>query len=326
MTSLGAYAENMYLAPREAAHSALGPSLYATTIIYFVVATLLQYVYGQVFTTLAAVEDPNPDIYTRIDSHVAGENPVSDVGKKPVTSSPGSTIGYLQSRGGFLSCFRGFGLYLFIIVAGILVVLPFCLLGSIGYMLGSLVAMPILSNFHVLWVQVVVSKPSTKSLWSRIPPFRKTWAKISSAVFVRTVAAQVVAWIATPITRTVFTDPLPNNDNIYKYAFSKIGLLSLGLILYVLIQMPAEAIFLRVAASMLPDDEEAIIPFDRTFGGKVIPEVLGGSGKLGIVDAWRSFNRESQVLVMKAVGWNFGIQVALLFTFAIIFILEIVIL
>ena len=39
---------------------------------------------------------------------------------------------------------------------------------------------------------------------------------------------------------------------------------------------------------MLPDEDEAIVPFDRSFGGKVVPAILGGSGKLSIRDAWKT--------------------------------------
>ncbi|CRG89477.1 hypothetical protein PISL3812_06513 [Talaromyces islandicus] len=322
MASLGEYVQKMYLAPRGTAQSALGPSLYVTSLIYAIIATLLQYVYGQVFVTLAAVEDPNPTIYTRIDSLATSEDPISDTGKKPVTSSPSNTTGYLRARGGFLSCFRGFWVFQLLTTGVFLIMLPFRLLGPIGYFLGSVIAMALLSNVQVLWVHVVISKPSTKSLWSRLPPFRRTLTRIASTVFLRTVAVQIVWRIITPIMTTIVTGPLPNSGNIYKYTLGNIGLLSLGLVVSVLIQMPAEVIFFRVAASMLSADEEPIVPFDRTFGGKVTPEILGGSGKIGIVDAWRSFSRESQVLVIKAIVWNFGIQVALLFAFGIVFVLE----
>lgn len=294
--------------------SPIGPGLVITIILYFAAALLVQYVYGQVFTTLAAVEDPSPNIYT----DVAAENSIN---KGPITSSPGSTIGHLQASGGRLSCFRGFGLYMLINVADVLIILPFCIFGPIGYLVGSFLVMPIVSNLQVGWVHVVISKPSTKSTWSRIPAFRRTWSRIAWAVILRSFAVQVVAWIITPIASSMSTELIPNRENIYKYVFSRMGILSLTLILYVLIQMPAEATFNRVAASMLPDDDEAIIPFDRSFGGRVTPAVVGGSGTISVLEAWRSFNRESQMLVVKAVSWNFGLQIALLFSFGILFVL-----
>jgi hypothetical protein len=199
----------------------------------------------------------------------------------------------------------------------------FCLLGPMGYLLGSFIATPIVSTFQVGWIHLVISKPSTKTLWSRIRPFRWIWwSRIASAAFLRSIAIQLVAWIITPIASTMSTDLIPNRNNIYQYVFGKVGLLSFSLILYVLIQMPAEATFIRVAASMLPDDDDTFVPFDRSIGGKVTPESVGGSGRISILDAWRSFNRESQVLVVKAVGWNFGLQIALLFAFGIVFILQ----
>lgn len=294
--------------------SPIGPGLVITIIFYFVTALLIQYVYGQIFTTLATVENPNPNIYME----VAAENSINE---GPITSSPGSTIRHLQANGGRLSFLRGFGLYMLINVAGALILLPFSIFGPRGYLFGSLIVMPIVSNLQVGWVHVVISKPSTKSTWSRIPPFRRTWSRISWAVILRSFAVQVVAWIIAPIASSMNNELIPNRENIYKYVFLRIGILSLALILYVLIQMPAEATFNRVAASMLPDDDEAIVPFDRSFGCRVTPAVIGGSGNIGVLDAWRSFNRESQMLVIKAVSWNFGLQIALLFAFGIVFVL-----
>ncbi|QKX62096.1 uncharacterized protein TRUGW13939_09252 [Talaromyces rugulosus] len=309
-----------YLASRgTATSSALGPGAVITIILYLIAAVLVQYVYGQVFTMLAAVEDPSPNIYM----HASINAVENSIDKRPITSSPSSIIKHLKAHGGRLSCFRGFWLYLLISVTGGIIVSLFCLLGSVGYHLGSFMATPIVSALQVGWIHLVISKPSTKTLWSRIPPFRWIWwSRIASAAFLRSIAVQLVAWVIAPIASTMSTGLIPNRDNIYQYVFGKVGLLSLGLILYVLIQMPAEATFIRVAASMLPDDDETIVPFDRSFGGKVTPKIVGGSGRIGILDAWRSFNRESQVLVVKAVGWNFGLQIALLFAFAIVFILQ----
>ena len=50
---------------------------------------------------------------------------------------------------------------------------------------------------------------------------------------------------------------------------------------------------------MLPEEDESIVPFDRTFAGKVKPEILGGSGAVSMLDAWRSFDRSARIRLMK---------------------------
>jgi hypothetical protein len=152
-----------------------------------------------------------------------------------------------------------------------------------------------------------------------MPPFRRTWSGIALAVVIRHLVDVLVSKIINTIVSATNNSP---SSNIYTYAFGKMAVISVTQVLYVLLQMPAEVIFIRVAASMLPSDDEVIIPFDRSFGGRVTPEAVGGSGKIGNLDAWRSFHRDSRARFIKAVGWSFGIQIAWLFVFVFVCILQ----
>ena len=49
-------------------------------------------------------------------------------------------------------------------------------------------------------------------------------------------------------------------------------------------------------ASLLPPDEDTIIPFDRTYGGTLEPAVVG-RGYVSVGDALRTFPRASWVRV-----------------------------
>jgi len=75
----------------------------------------------------------------------------------------------------------------------------------------------------------------------------------------------------------------------------------LTIALFILLQIPATVAMVRVAASMLPEEDETIVPFDRTFGGLTTPEIIGGQGKIGIVEAWRSFNWECRRRLLRTV-------------------------
>lgn len=74
------------------------------------------------------------------------------------------------------------------------------------------------------------------------------------------------------------------------------------LALFVGLQIPATVTMVRVAASMLPEEDETIVSFDRTFGGKTTPVIIGGQGKIGIVEAWRSFPRSSRIRLLKLLA------------------------
>ena len=73
---------------------------------------------------------------------------------------------------------------------------------------------------------------------------------------------------------------------------------AIGLLTAVGLLVPATVALARCEASMLPEEYETIVPFDRTFGGKVVPEVLGGSGRVGYFDAWASFSGASRIRLM----------------------------
>lgn len=69
-----------------------------------------------------------------------------------------------------------------------------------------------------------------------------------------------------------------------------------------LLVIPAHTILVRVQASLLPPDEDTIVPFDRSFGGHVEPAVITGKGYVDFMTAWRTFTRESWIRLYKLLG------------------------
>lgn len=110
---------------------------------------------------------------------------------------------------------------------------------------------------------------------------------------------------------------VPDMKDAYATAGQLFMAMFLTILLFVLLQVPATVAMVRVAASMLPEEDETIVQFDRTFGGLTTPEIIGGQGKIGIVEAWRSFNWECRRRLLKLVVKVAGIILAawLLFTF-----------
>ena len=66
---------------------------------------------------------------------------------------------------------------------------------------------------------------------------------------------------------------------------------------------------------MLPDEDESIVPFDRSFGGKVEPEDVGGSGCVGMLDAWKTFDWAARIRLIKLYAKVFALQITTMFLF-----------
>jgi hypothetical protein len=99
-----------------------------------------------------------------------------------------------------------------------------------------------------------------------------------------------------------------------------VSLAAIGI--WFLVLIPATITLRRVQASMLPDEDEAIIPFDRTFGGKVQPVVAGGSGAVSMLDAWRTFDWGSRIRYLKLQAKIFAISMGVTWLFIVVFVWE----
>ena len=95
---------------------------------------------------------------------------------------------------------------------------------------------------------------------------------------------------------------------------------SFGLI--ILVVLPAQVTLVRVQASVLPEEDEAIVPFDRSFGGKVVPESEGGKGVVGMLDAWRSFEWSSRLRLVGLYVKIIAIEMATTLAFVLLVIGE----
>ncbi|PGH00224.1 hypothetical protein GX51_05921 [Blastomyces parvus] len=309
-----------------------------TAIVFSLISFAIQYTYGTVIATLAAVEDPHPDIYDSIkipdDSSKTANavGPGPDVARErpvPVTSSLRSAILHLRARAGPWSRFRGLGMYMFLAISRSILSQFFTFgrgnhLSQPFHSFGKIAADVVSGSLELAWVHIVISEPSTKGFWRRIPGY-SSWVKIAPAVALQSVASQLTfilpAHLAmrSRIWSVKEGNPLsdPEFDPRVEIAIA-VGSLLLAMCLSLLIELPATVTMIRVAASMLPDQEEAIVPFDRTFGGKVQPAILGGSGKVGLLDAWKTFTWPSRVRLLKVLVKTFAMVVTVTITCGIV--------
>lgn len=303
---------------------ALAASLALTVLIFSVAMWAVEYTYGGVVGTLAAVEDSNPDVYVRID------NPPEDDPTKPfdpnepehanlsprpqpVTSKLRTTIKHLRARAGFWSRFRGFAMYLtYALARGIIAAfIPVAKGSFIGQFFVQSIISLLLATWQMAWVHIVISEPSPKRFYQRIPSFR-TWMKIAPAAALEDILTAAAFFF--PMAIASFAGMFEsNNDNEITIVALCRYLMVMGLpaLLAFLISIPARVIFVRVAASMLPEEDETIVPFDRSFGGKVQPQIIGGSGHIGLLDAWTTFDWAARVRFAKVLGKTLAIELAL---------------
>ncbi|KAL4735634.1 hypothetical protein BDV11DRAFT_195644 [Aspergillus similis] len=291
----------------------------------------IAYTYGKLVPTLAAVEDSNPALYLRVDNDPTNKNPadpndvemeVETPAPRPITSKLRTTLRHLRARGGRLSRFRGFSMFITFIVAQSIVssfvpVSPSSIFG--GFVLSTLVNV-LFANLRVAWVHIVISEPSPKRFYQRIPNFRSLRKIVPAAAFESLVingSCLVTFLIIRLVHGLKELDLIRDGDVSPGLVRSAAGIMSIAGLVGWLASFPANVIFVRVAASMLPAEDEAIIPFDRSFGGKVAPEVVGG-GVLSIADAWKTMDRDGWKRYAKAELKAMGLYIASSIFFSLI--------
>lgn len=273
-----------------------------------------------VIATLAAVEDTNPDIYVRIASNPDPIKPhdeedaelATPTPPKPITSKLRTAVKHLRSRAGFWSRFRGMAMFMAYsgVIGFLSSLIPISTTSFLGHVFVQSFLSVLLATWQMAWVHIVISEPSPKRFYQRIPSY-KTWIKIAPAAALQDVLTAAAFFL--PMSLASFagwfdsaSDDVPPMVALYRF----MGVTVIPAIVAFVISIPARVIFVRVAASMLPEEDETIVPFDRSFGGKVSPAITGGSGKIGLMDAWTTFDWAARVRFAKVVGKTLAIEVA----------------
>lgn len=247
---------------------------------------------------------------------------------RPITSSFRATLRHL---GGFRARFRGIWMYIVMAIAinfvgNLFAAAP--LLRFVPRPLWNVLATVICATLPLTWTHIVISEASQKPWYRRLPPM-KVWKKVAAPTAIVGVAEQLSIFlpvylaIVTGLTEKKSQDVANmTQGQRVAYIFLSLGILLFGLVLAFFIVIPAKVTLVRVQASLLPDSEETIVPFDRSFGGKVIPEIVGGSGVIGMLDAWKTFDWAARIRLVKAYFKVFAMQVAVSLVFILCFVGE----
>ncbi|KAI0100969.1 ubiquitin carrier protein [Nemania sp. FL0031] len=300
---------------------------------FLVVGYTLQYIYP----TLAIVEDPSPPAYDQIslgeDGRAMSKDtpPNANAAKTPaITSSLRSTHRAVYAISGWPSLFRGYAAYLFFstvmgLFAGVF--------GAVG--VPALIAAPLaalaVAQPYAAWTHIIISAPSSKFFWQRLPPFKRAFKATALPlllfIFATELSALLPAGLAVLLNFNAWGNKRPNNLPQYHKddAWKGVVVLLATLAAQVFLVIPAQVVLTRVQASFLPEEDDTIVPFDRSFGGKVVPAIVGGKGYIGMVDAWKSFSRASWIRLVKLYVKIFLVTIALCFAWVLVLIPEFVV-
>lgn len=330
-----------------------------TLFIFLAFAAAVDYSLGGVVATLLMVESPPQDVVDappppqyedmddvdapllsqseKLDAKLASAVPELRPTRQaaPITYSIRGTFRHLRSRGGRFAKYRGLRLnFLTHIVASHLSHMVLSMLPRakpITQYLAPAVATVLVAPLLLTWTHVVISEPSPKFWFRRIPNFR-TIVKVLPATAVFAAATQLVIFLPTTLIQTFglhrvgrdleHAEPMDRQEIISVACAQIVVILAVTVFASAMILIPADVTLTRVQASLLPESDETIVPMDRSFGGKVVSEQVGGTGKLGLLDAWRSFRWASRVRLVLLYAKIFFIQMALLATFVTIFAFE----
>ncbi|KAL8758514.1 MAG: hypothetical protein Q9199_001426 [Rusavskia elegans] len=316
---------------------AVAAALVITSLLWFFALSAVQYVYGGVVATLTMIETPTatafkvdpaesdeadaPLLSTDEKKSANTEPELFYVKTKPITSKIRTTIRHLVAEAGPWARFRGLQVALaYHFIHHILLQALTVLFGGgmISQSLAAVVTAVVLCRVQMLWTHVVISTPSEKKWYRRFPTI-DAGKKVILPTAVWALAEQATIYV--PITLFVvfdlegyFRNPAAFNElspmQQKSVMLASFAVMMSGIATAVLIVFPASVTLKRVQASLLPEENDSIVPFDRTFGGKVQPQVAGGTGVVSMLDAWKTFDWAARFRLVKLYAKIFAIQVS----------------
>lgn len=319
-----------------------GVLLYVSFVAMVVSISLVSYMLHEVITTLCMVESPIAAITVSPSTHEPADKEEKEglletgptitlVNQKPITSSIRGTIKHLVNNAGRFARFRGYKLH---ILYGILFSLVSTFLsGALPHFPGQMVVVAALTgatgaNIHAAWTHKVVSMPNDKKFFQRLPS-RANWKILALPAAIEAAMPYISLYLTCGVGMLLGLHKL-DQENVREYNGAQTASLIVRVIAAFVFMvtctlflcLPAIVTLVRIEASILPEDQDTIVPFDRTFGGKVVSQLMGGSGKVGFLDAWRSFNWEARRRLIKLFVKTFFILMGMFFVFAHVLVAE----
>jgi hypothetical protein len=224
------------------------------------------------------------------------------VPSKPITRKLRTTFQHLSSVAGFRARFRGL-VYLAIYgaMSGSLTALFKIALHQVpaGRAIAAVFAAIISARLHCAWTHATIAAPSNKTFCQRF--LARADSKHLILPTIRLVVGQQVSKLVVCAAVMYTRDQFKARGQTESFAtLAPLAILPIGAALFagLAVLLPNHIALIRTEASLLPEDEDAIVPLDRTFGGRVV-NIAAPSRKvyvrrnLTLPGAWMSFDRET---------------------------------
>jgi hypothetical protein len=315
--------------------------MYLTVVLFIVFISSLEYTLKNVIATLAMIDSPTTAITITASEHdsIDTKEPllengptVTTIRAKPITSSIRGSLKHLVATAGHLSRWRGLPLFMlygasfFVTASALEAILPRF---PASEMIISAVSGALLANLHAAWTHKVIAMPVNKRLASYVPGLA-AWKALALPAAVHNSVAYLSVYLIQGLVVVLGAKRYANDDwtkydagDCWVVAGKLVAVLAACVFCGLFIVLPATVTLIRVEASLLPEEEDTIVPFDRSFGGKVLPRVLGGTGAVSFLEAWKSFNWEARRRVLKLYIKITAIMTVIMLVFAHVILFEV---
>jgi hypothetical protein len=224
------------------------------------------------------------------------------VPSKPITRKLRTTFQHLSSVAGFRARFRGITyLAVYGMMSGGLTSLLKVALHQIpaGRAIAAVLAAIITARLHCAWTHATIAAPSNKTFLERF--LSRADSKHLILPTIRLAVGQQISKFVVCVAVMYTRDQFKARGQTESFAtLAPLAVLPIGAAVFagLAILLPNHIALIRTEASLLPEDEDAIVPLDRTFGGRIV-NVAAPSRKiyvrrnLTLPGAWMSFDRET---------------------------------
>lgn len=248
---------------------------------------------------------------------------ITVINHKPITASIHASIRHLHTVGGFFGRWRGAGAgmayhFLHALLTNFLSGLIG--LGLAGHALMHIVSSICLARVHMAWTHSMIAAPNSKSWMRRMVP-RKQCKAILLPSLAFAVAQQIT--VAMPIA-VAFALGLPQEihnqhfdfmsrnvspSEAAYYAFALLSIPMTAIFVALAILLPASVTLTRIEAALLPEDQETIVPFDRSIVLGGFDLATRGACRSVFVQAWKSFEPAARLRLIKLYAKMFSLQI-----------------
>jgi len=273
-----------------------------TTVAFILLDVSLEYTL-RLIINLAIVETPATTVvkvYETIVDQDMKKDEVVDVevetevvSEKPVTSSIKRTLKHIKNIGGRTAYWRG--LHIWLVYA--LIVMVFHMIAApmrghaglstiVSPFIADMAAALLTARIHCAWTHATITSGYRKYRERVIN--RVQWKQLLPVTALK-VVGQHFFTIAVMASAGVCGALMERQTSNLGRAATALIPISVALFTWLFVVLPVGMMVVRKEASMLDESEETIVPFDRTFGNRIIP----GLNTLKLRDNWTSISRDT---------------------------------